>query len=169
MSTPRARLALPAASVLVARDFEGIEEDPENRGPTVEFFQRVAGIDPGQAWCAAFVFAVSEIAAAMKNVRNPLLGVPLKGYVQSYFEWAQKWDRLVEAGEAGVGDLFALWFPSKDRYAHIGFVSTPPGEARAIYHTVEGNSNEEGQREGIKVLRRQRDVTQGTAFIRWAD
>lgn len=165
MPTPRSNLALSVAALQTARDFLGIQEEPGNRGPTVEFFQRIAGINAGDPWCAAFVFGVTEIAAAMKNVRNPLLDVPLKGYVQSYVDWAEDNERLIEPADVGLGDLFVIWFDSLDRYGHIGFVDRPPRPD--TFTTIEGNANDEGGREGIEVADLERTAGPSIKFIRW--
>jgi len=54
-----------------------------------------------------------------------------------------------------TGDIFALFFPEKNRIAHAGFIDQW-GETWLI--TVEGNTNIEGSREGDGVYRKRRLV-----------
>lgn len=161
---------LPLATLALheARDFIGLEEvGGDNRGPTVEWFQKLGRIDAGLPWCAAFVNGAAEIAAAKKNVRSPLEAIDLQGYVQSYADWALEEDRLVGPDGVGIGDLFCLYHEGLERYAHIGFVHRPPH--RGVFTTCEGNAGDRGERKGYKVAARERDVTDGTIFIRWTD
>lgn len=96
------------------------------------------------------------------------MALPADGVGRGAAAWAK-----TDAG-AGVlvdqparGDLFLLWFPSLNRFAHVGFVTTvTPGG----YTTAEGNAappNAGSTREGFGVFVRPRPVGPGTRFIRW--
>lgn len=52
-----------------------------------------------------------------------------------------------------TGDVFLIWFPKLGRPAHIGFVERW-GNRTVI--TVEGNTNDNGSREGDGVYRKRR-------------
>jgi hypothetical protein len=104
---------------------------------------------------------------AKKNVPSPLEKIPRQGFVQDYVDWARDEDRIVPAHQVEPGDLFALHFESRGRFAHIGFVYDVPRDG--YYSTVEGNTDDEASREGVKVSARERDVTDGTVFIRWSE
>ena len=54
-----------------------------------------------------------------------------------------------------TGDVFGLFFPEKDRIAHVGFVDQWDG---TWLITVEGNTNVSGSREGDGVYRKRRLV-----------
>ena len=156
------RALLPVRLVFVseAQDFLGIQEvGGDNRGPAVAFFQKLGEIGTGSPWCAAFVNACAEIACAKKNVVSPLEAVPLEGFVQSYYDHAKKegWLR----NRPGIGDLFMVYHRTKKRYAHIGLVAavTPEG-----FLTIEGNSNDEGSREGYEVCQNLRQYIGGIVF-----
>lgn len=56
-----------------------------------------------------------------------------------------------------VGDQFFIYFPSKKRVAHTGFVTGISADGRTVY-TIEGNSNPGGSRNGYGVVRRARPV-----------
>lgn len=163
----RSALPLELVAVEVARDFVGTREFPSNRGAAVEYFQRAANIPPGSPWCAAFVNAVAEHAAAIKNVRSPLERIPLQGYVQSYVDHSNAHDWTVPGHKAMPGDLFAVWHASLGRYAHMGLISAVArGQAR--FWTIEGNTAEDGGREGVVVAERVRSlIDPGYVFIRW--
>ncbi len=55
-----------------------------------------------------------------------------------------------------TGDIFAIWFPEKNRIAHAGFIDNW-GETWLI--TVEGNTNLNGSREGDGVYRKRRLIS----------
>lgn len=160
----RSQVSLADAAVAYARDFIGLREHGNNVGPGVEWFQKLGTIRAGQPWCAAFVNGIAEIACAVKDRTSPLEAVPLQGYVQSYYEYGTQQGWLVNKPEAG--DLFLVWHESKERYAHIGFVQVVTGNQ---IKTIEGNSNEDGSREGREVAENWREIREGIVFLRWAD
>jgi len=165
-TSPRAHLPLPLLVLTCARDFEGLTEQGDNSGPGVNWLQSRAGIPDGAPWCAAFVNAAAELACALQDRPSPLEHVPQQGLVQSYVEHGTGRGWIVEDDDAAAGDLFALLFPGGE-YHHIGLVERPPRESH--FTTLEGNTNEEGKREGRKVMSRTRRVTGGVLFLRpWA-
>lgn len=167
----RALLPLHLAALSYAMDMEGAREDYVNGrwtnwGPEIKQFLYAAGIDSPAPWCAAFVNWCAEEAAYDKNMVSILEDVPLQAYVPSYVEWAELNDRIIDANEAGPGDLFALYYPSMERYAHIGFV-IEVHEDDGWFETIEGNTNDEAAREGYEVAKRSRNLTENVCFIRW--
>lgn len=140
------------------------EEGGANRGPAVERYQRAGGGHAGDPWCADFENWCAEQAAAEQTVYSPLENVPLQGYVESLYEWAGKNKLLVEAENALPGDIFVLYFPSLKRYAHTGFVKKMQSNT---FVTVEGNSNDDHSRDGVKVASNVRPITEHVKFIRW--
>lgn len=165
-SDPRSWFPLRVATLSFARDCLHVREEGYNRGKMVEVFQGEGEINPGDPWCAAFVNWCAKKAAELKGIASPLERVPLQGYVQSYVEYARRNDWLRgEEEDIGVGDLVACWFPSKGRYAHIGFVEEVE---RSTIKTIEGNTGPDGGREGDGVYSRIRDVKrEKMAFIDW--
>lgn len=159
---------LQERSLYIARDFIGIEEiGGDNLGPAVEFFQKLGEIGPGKPWCAAFVNACAEIAAAMKNLISPLEAINYQGYVDAYFHHEPAW--RVSPEHVQPGDLFLIWFEHirpGPRYAHIGFVDRVDWSLQS-YWTVEGNSNDDGSREGFEVVRRLRPFHDKDAYLHW--
>jgi hypothetical protein len=163
----RQNLPLGLTALSYARDFVGIREEPGNRGPAVEYFLRQTGLGPGWPWCAAFVNGVIDIACAVHNVRSPFEGTIREAYVQDYVDFARRKTWLVPFTRAFPGCLFALWNDDLGRYAHIGFVTGVVGQNH-LYYTVEGNTNDDGGREGHSVLERERQTDHRTLFLDWA-
>jgi hypothetical protein len=128
------------------RSHLGFVEGPgDNETP----FGRARGAN-FQPWCAAFV---SYCLNATGTGHGHLVYVP--AIVAKYLHEG----RLFTAPQPG--DLFCLWFPSKNRYAHVGAVEAVDGN---FIWTVEGNSNKAGSRTGGSVVRLHRRW-QGTRTV----
>lgn len=142
-----------------AAEYMGVEETPKlsNRGIEIDYWLKETGVGVGNPWCAAFV---SMIGRQALGVGWPVIN---HAYVQTIVNWGKKYSY----DKPERGDLFALYFPSLNRYAHIGFVSEvlPNGK----FKTIEGNSNNTGSRDGFKVAENTRQVLSNTKFIRWAE
>lgn len=151
-------LALPFPESLVQlaayhADVLKVQEEPKgsNRGPWVDRYLSAAGVEPGQPWCASFVTFLLEQVGKMPAVSGPAA-------VRNWAKWARANRRLRNVPMRG--DLFYLL--NADGTGHIGIVlEVVGGEIR----TIEGNSNNNGSREGYAVVRHQRSM-QGLHFIR---
>lgn len=118
-----------------------------NDGKQVEKYLAAAGFKKGYAWCGAFVnwcFVQNNI----KSVKSPA--------------WAPSWfpnkNVIFIQGKKireppAAGDVFGIYFQSKKRIAHVGFVDNW-GDKWVT--TVEGNTNQAGSREGDGVYRKRR-------------
>jgi hypothetical protein len=162
-AAPDAQLRM--AALAISRNYIGGREMGQNWGPLVELFLRNAGLKSAAPWCAAFVQWCSDqardaLVAAGHPVTNPLDDVPSKALVRSYVNEAQR--RGWIAATPQPGDLFAWVNP--DGTGHIGFVERV---ADGVLHTVEGNTNDAGSREGDGVYRRTRRITSSFVFIRY--
>lgn len=119
------------------RSHLGFEEGKNNATPF-----GIARNAPNQPWCAAFMsFCLNKTGTG----HGKIVWVP--NIVAKY----HKDGRLFDTPQ--VGDLFCLWFPKLGRYAHTGAVESVDG---SFYWTVEGNSNNAGERTGGKVVRLRR-------------
>jgi len=155
----RSDLSIDKLFLAEARDYIGIREiGGDNRGPSVEFMQKLGEITPGLPWCAAFVNTVAEIACSKKNIVSPLEKINYQGYVQSYFLHAEAQGWL---GAPRPGHLFMLYYPMKSRYAHIGIVDAT---LEGGLTTIEGNTNDDGSRNGIGVFQRYRHYSDRLVF-----
>ena len=158
---------IPSSETLAAMALEtaisqlGQSEKPigSNSGPMVNEYLRAAGLNPGYAWCQAFVYWCYEVAAKKLNLVNPAVKT---GSVHDC------WDRSIasatikkllkaDAVKAPVlvrpGDQFILSFNGTS--GHTGIVERTEGD---VLYTIEGNSNENGSREGYEVVRHKRNV-----------
>ncbi|WP_241507313.1 CHAP domain-containing protein [Aquimarina sediminis] len=108
----------------------------------------LASVDlkPGHAYCAAFVSWCYQNAGVV---------APESGWVPSY---ALKRKRIYHRGKYQLktpqkSDVFMIWYHSLNRPAHIGFVDQW-GSTWIV--TVEGNTNDNGSRDGNGVYRKRR-------------
>lgn len=145
----------------------GVQEvGGDNHGPEVERYLKAAGLPAGNPWCAAFVNCMAQDAALDLKVVSPLEVITQQGFVPAYVDWAKKNGYVVKPEEVKPGMLFAIYFPNKGRYAHIGFVKDITADLKS-FTTIEGNSNDEGSREGKEVCSNRRNVSSNVLFIHW--
>lgn len=131
----------------------GVEEEPKgsNSGPEVNQYLASVGLGKGNPWCMAFVYWCVNEAAKQQAVKNPLVKT---GSVLD--QWKRTKLRLLPARSGGIkpGDIFIMDFGGGK--GHTGFIEMIEN---GIAHTIEGNTNDEGGREGYEVCRRQRTIT----------
>ncbi|KAA2245496.1 CHAP domain-containing protein [Chitinophaga agrisoli] len=156
---PPSEITLAAAALRVALSQDGVQESPRgsNGGPEVTIYLKSVGLGPGYAWCMAFVYWCVQQAASETGVGNPL--VKTAGVLQ---QWNNTTCRRLIARSSGVkpGDIFIMDFGKG--VGHTGFVESVKG---GIVHTIEGNTNDGGSREGYEVCRRERLITSVKGFI----
>lgn len=136
----------------------GVHETGINKGQRVEEYLKAANLAPGNAWCAAF------ITWTFKQVG---IKAVVSGYSPNWFQSNvvyKRDDNINRHYSAAAGDVFGLWFASKKRIAHVGFIDKQDGK---YYITVEGNTNEAGSREGDGVYRKRRHIKTIYAISRW--
>lgn len=165
ISNPRMALVTAAASQI------GVHETSRNAAPElIKYWQASdypTGMRDRQPWCAAFVAWV--VFTAMKW--EPLLALgdrtrPRSAAVKQWLLWSLSssngcqvfgpHDPLVKPAP---GDIVIFTF------SHIGIVEKFTGKT---VQTIEGNTDDEGSREGIKVCRRTRRMAECKTFIRLA-
>jgi len=127
--------------------YVGIREATgRNDGTMVEYFQHMAGVRKGDAWCAAFVYTCIKQCDSSFVLKAPA--------------WSSSWFTTNVIWKQGRGqtpqtaDVFGIYFLSKKRIAHVGFIESWPDGKYTF--TVEGNTNEAGSREGDGVYRKRR-------------
>lgn len=139
----------------------GQMENTPNRGPMVDEYLRAVGIDPlhsstdGRAWCMAFIYWVFDHAATRLGISNPLprtagcldhwnRAATIPGAQRITAQAALANSALVKPGQ-----IFILDFGHG--LGHAGIVErTAPGGRLT---TLEGNSNDNGSRNGVGVFR----------------
>jgi hypothetical protein len=170
--------ALPLVTLGIALgdvDHGVIEEGGPNAGPRVRAYLRHCDppLNVAAPWCAAFVQYVSDVAAEALDIYNPLNGVKLEAYVQSYHEWAKAHARIVDVAQAQSGDLILYSFGGK-RWDHVGIVLRALSGGKIA--AVEGNTSPgvgasavEREREGDGVYIKVRTIgRQDIEIVRWA-
>lgn len=137
----------------------GFAEIPKgsNWGKHVEKYLRSVGIASPSAWCMAFVYWCVDTAAKESKQINPLFKT---GHVLT--QWA-KVPKQMKVARPQRGDIFIMDFGGGK--GHTGFVASVQG-TRIM--TIEGNSNDEGSREGYEVCRKPggREISSIKGFIR---
>ena len=150
---PRSHALLEAA-----RGELGVQEIPpgSNRGPRVEEYLSSVFLAGGNPWCAAF------ISWCARQAKATLL--PRSGWTPAFLRAPGCRVAQEIPSTVAPGMLFLLFYPSLARVGHIGVIEGPtdnPLEAT----TIEGNSNDEGAREGYEVCRRTRRIDKMFALI----
>lgn len=150
---------LAAKIIAVAETQLGVQEVPKNSnsGPDVEKYLASVKLGKGYSWCMAFVYWCVNKACIEAAIPNPLIAT---GGVLA--QW-NKIDKKYKVTMPQPGDIFILDFGGGK--GHTGFVTSV---ANGRVQTIEGNSNDEGSREGYEVCRKPggRKITSIKGFIR---
>lgn len=120
-----------------------------NDGVEVEKYLASVGLGKGYAWCAAFV------TYCFREAGYQVPSLPMAA------QWLIK-SKRVAADELIPTDLFGVYYGRTVR--HVGFVDRIRGNK---LFTVEGNTNNNGSREGIGVFRRIRLKNSNLVYSRW--
>ena len=149
--------SLSAESLFVANTQLDIREERSNAGPEVARYLRSVNLPVGHPWCMAFVYWCVQVAADRLKLENPL--VRTAGVLR---QWNECTCRKIpgRSGAVKPGDIFIMDFGGGK--GHTGFVT---GVKPGIIETIEGNTNDEGSREGVEVCRRERPISSIKGFI----
>jgi hypothetical protein len=128
------------------------EATGNNDGIMVERYLASADLKAGDPWCAAFVNWCFE----QNGIEGPK---NLAGYSPAWFpKDRHSNDPPLQA------DIFGIYYASKGRIAHVGFIDR--WQCNFVI-TVEGNTNEEGSRDGGSVLIKRRLARQISITSDW--
>lgn len=108
------------------------------------------------AWCAEFVSWGAFVAGLLGTV------IPKHMYTPSGENWFIARKRRVSKPQAG--DVFYVWNEALGRVSHVGVVEKVLSGNRI--QSLEGNTNDNGSREGIGVFRLTRTVSSRLRFYR---
>lgn len=133
------------------------EATGNNDGKAVEMYLRATGLGKGFSWCAAFVRWTFDSA----RVKTSITAWSPTAHNDKNIVWFQR----VMKKEPLSGDVFTLWFASKKRIAHTGFVDRRINGS--VVQTVEGNTNDAGSREGDGVYMKKRSINSLYSITRW--
>lgn len=142
-------LILPKENEVIveAKKYLYVREEGYNRSQDIDAWNRLAGVDLGSPYCASFVSFVN----AQVGLKAPISA------------WAPDQVRRnnVPFSSLKSGDVFGIYFPSKKRIAHVGFVDRIKG---SFLLTVEANTSPDAvagsasDRDGQGVYARRRPV-----------
>lgn len=133
------------------------EATNNNDGEPVKYLNSV-GLGAGFAWCGAFVHWVFEQCVAPSDLYR-FLSKPKD------FAWTPNFVKQESylTSTPQPGDLITLYYSSKGRVGHVGFVESYPEGSKVV--TVEGNTNNAGSREGDGVHRKYRLKSQIYKYV----
>ena len=122
----------------------GVKEDPigSNWGKQVSAYLKGVGVNFAAPWCAAFVYWCFNEAYGDKNPLCRTGGV-LKMWNDTPHKYRSK--------EPAKGDIFIFDYGSGK--GHTGIIYDVDG---MTLHTIEGNTNSTGSREGYEVATKKR-------------
>lgn len=143
----------------------GVEEAPghTNRGKEVEKYLAAVGLGPGLPWCMAFDYWCYNEAAKELGVSNILIRT---GGVMHQWNEQQPARKILQSAVLKNPDIIkpgAVFIMDYGKgTGHTGLVEKIVGD---LVHTIEGNTNDEGSREGYEVCRRTRKLSSIKGFI----
>jgi len=159
--------------VRVAWTQVGVHEESRNRGASIAPYWAATSYPDGMAnrepWCAAFMcWVVSEAMRSFASSGLTAMTRPKSAAVAGWLPWAHALPDLVEIHSPSVtpplaGDIVIYAFP------HIGIVRGYSAGTSTPLLTIEGNTNEDGSREGTSVLAKARHLGDCKAFIRFRE
>lgn len=130
-----------------------VEIGGQNRGPWVRMYMNG---EEGNAWpwCAGFVTFLMHQAAEIRDVSMPIKGSFSCDTLAAQAETAGLFvkERDARPQNLAPGSLFLVRRTSTD-WTHVGLVSDAD---QGGFDTIEGNTNDEGSREGYEVCARRR-------------
>lgn len=152
----KTNLSLTDRILSVARSQIGYQEEPKgsNWGKHVQKYLASVGISFAAAWCMAFVYWCVNEACKEAGRHNNL--IKTGGVLRQWNEI----DKSLKSSKPQRGSIFIMDFGHG--LGHTGIVEKVEGD---IIHTIEGNTNDDGSREGYEVCRRIRKVSACKGFI----
>lgn len=149
--------ALLTEALKIAVSQIGVMEDPpgSNKGQKVEEYQASAGIPAGTFWCAAFLYWCFQKASENLSRKNPVLRT---GHCMTH--WNNTKGKKIAAADAvnkpslvKPGHLFII--NTGGTHGHTGIIEKVEG---GFIHTIEGNTDPTGGRNGIGVFKNTRKL-----------
>jgi hypothetical protein len=170
LTAPRGIKSMSDSEAVLAVANQHVEQHPfeigkPNGGPWVRLY--CEGHDgPPWAWCAGFVTMILQQAYFYRNLKAPIKGSVSCDTLAAQAKRAGLFvaEREITSGrrkwsEMGHCCIFLRRRTSTD-WTHTGFaVEGSGGPKELVFTTIEGNTNDEGSREGFEACRRKRGVS----------
>lgn len=145
-----------AMKIAVTQIGESEQPKGSNSGPMVDQYLASVGLDPGYAWCMAFVYWCHRTASLTARLHNTM---PKHAGVIEV--WRRSFTYRVE--KPAPGDVFVMDYGGGK--GHTGFVESINTDGSL--NTIEGNSNSDGSREGFEVCRHKRHQSKILGYLRF--
>jgi hypothetical protein len=163
-------MSLLASKIIeLARKEVGVEEiDGTNCGPRVNEYKAATWLpaDKGWAWCAAFVCWLIREAMAQTGIKETArFKRPQTASAWGFENWSLEQDGTTRTKKPHRGDILPgdiVIF----KFSHIGIATSAP-DAEGFVHTIEGNTDSDGSREGGAVLEKRRHASRIRSRIRF--
>lgn len=153
-------MTLQEQALKVAITQLGVREAPGNKnsGKDVEKYLTSVGLGKGYAWCMAFNYWCYEQASIAMGRKNPL-----KKTAGVLDQWNARKAEFRQASPQ-PGDIFIMDYGKGQ--GHTGIVVSI-NEKEGTAQTIEGNTNDEGSREGYEVCYRERELSSFKGLLRF--
>ncbi len=144
-------------AIKIARSQIGVMEKPpgSNRGAEVDQYLESVNCPPGNFWCAGFVYWCFDQASKNTRIVNPLYKTA--GCLEHWNKTSGKKigfkDAINNPSLVSTGQIFIL--DHGRGMGHTGIIEKVEG---GFIHTIEGNSNASGSRNGIGIFQIQRKI-----------
>lgn len=147
--------------IKVAKKDIGIREvGKDNHGPEIKNMLNLVGLDEGAPWCCAWVVRCLyrtahnlNIAFKFVKTRELILEVPKTAHCLTFYNWGKSNGWAVPVEDAQPGDIFIMSYGGGR--GHTGIIFK---EKDGWFHTIEGNTNSAGSRNGNEVAVKQRKM-----------
>ena len=164
---------LGATAVEVALGYVGQEEVPRgsNAGPFVEGCLKLLGLGKGYAWCQGFVFRCFAEAADSLHMANPVVHTAsvLDCWNKTAVQYKITPEEFLKHPEL-IRPGYQMILKEGPTTGHTGIIERVEFDAAhpelAVIHTIEGNTNADGSREGYGVFRKVRHLGKVHGVIR---
>lgn len=144
----------------IALKYVGVTEEPlgSNRGELIDQWNTAVGVPVGSFWCASFVSAV------VRDFEKSGIDFPLQQSASCDVWLKQAKSHAMTSIKPETGALFLIC-PSVNDATHIGIVGH---NVDGVWHTIEGNSNMGGSRNGISVVNRPNGINRNNIiYVNW--
>lgn len=137
----------------------------QNSGPWVRLY--CDGNDGSNwAWCAGFVSFIMQQAYFYRGESTPIKGsvscdsLSAQGKQKGLFVSESKIKTQKVSWDAFGGACLFLRRRTSDDWTHTGIALAASGKGKnLVFHTIEGNTNDEGSREGYEACERKRSLS----------
>ena len=156
--------ALPARErvILAAASFEGHRETSRNSSTLIDWMIGLFGGRRRDPWCAYFVSSMIRLAGSK---------FPIPKRAGSTYSWITSSDVLSSRTDLPSRGSIFIWCDrtrAQGEWLWLGHMGFVVKVEKGIVHTIEGNTNLSGSREGDGVYRRTRSLKSIMSHDKWA-